>query len=481
MLQKKYSNKIYIMVLLVLATACKSYQPIQKNSTVVNLPKTFSGSTDTLTIATLPINRFFADKYLITLIDTALKANPDVLMALQKVEINRANLMYSQGKMLPAVSLAANIGVEKYGDYTQNGVGNFDTNLSQNINGNQRIPNPVPNYFVGFQSAWEVDLWHKLSSQKQAAYLRLLAGKSGYRLVTTTLVAQIAILYYNLLAFDNELAVIRKNIDLQEKAVEIVKIQKMGGRATELAVQQFEAQLLRTRALEFTTLQQITETENELQFLTGGYKGKIARDTSLIKNTLPPILEAGVPSQMLLNRPDIQAAELELSAMKADVHAARASFFPSLNLTPYAGLNSFNLGLLVNPSSFTYGLLGGITAPIFNRKGIKAEYAKALAEEKMALYNYQKSIYAGFMEVNNNLSAINNYKQALVFKQEELKSLNYALTIADDLYLVGRASYLEIISAQTNVLDAELQMAALKRDLFISSVNLFKAVGGGWQ
>jgi NodT family efflux transporter outer membrane factor (OMF) lipoprotein len=481
MLKKANLYILNTAFLLILMAGCKTYKPVTGSDAAANLPGAFGSSKDTTTIAALPISQFFADQKLISLIDTALKANPDMLTALQRVEASRANLRFSASKLLPTVNIAANAGLEKYGDYTQNGVGNYDTNFSQNINGNQHIPNPTPNYFLGFQSSWEVDLWGKLGNQKKAAFARFLASQSGYRLITTQLTAQIAGLYYQLLALDAELAIIKKNIALQDNALEIVKIQKLGGRATELAVQQFEAQLARTKGLQYTTLQQITETENHLNFLSGSFKGKITRDTSIMKIALPVIIGAGVPSQLLLNRPDIRAAELELTAMNADIKTARASFFPTLTLTPYAGYNSFNAGLLFNPGSFTYGLIGGLTAPVFNRKGIKAEYERTIAEEKIAVYNYQKTILSGFQEVNNNLSGISNYKQAFEFKQQELQALNNALSVANDLYLVGRANYLEIITAQRSVLDAELELTNIKRNIFLSSVNLYQAVGGGWR
>ena len=338
---------------MIMTAGCKTYKPVTGQEAAANLPGTFTGANDTATVATLPISQFFADQKLISLIDTALKVNPDILTALQRIEVSRSSLRFSASKLLPTVNIASNAGLEKYGDYTQNGVGNYYTNFSQNINSRQHIPNPVPNYFLGFQSSWEVDLWGKLNSQKKAAFARFLASQSGYRLITTQLTAQIAGLYYQLLALDAELAIIKKNIALQDNALEIVKIQKMGGRATELAVQQFEAQLQRTKGLQYTTLQQITETGNQLNFLTANFSGKISRDTSIMKIKLPVIIGAGVPSQLLLNRPDIRAAELELTAMNADIKAARANFFPTLTLTPYAGYNSFSAGLLFNPASFT--------------------------------------------------------------------------------------------------------------------------------
>ncbi|TWR25272.1 TolC family protein [Mucilaginibacter pallidiroseus] len=478
---KKAINYIPITIVFVLlATGCKNYQATVTQAQL-NLPDTFAGKADTTTIATIPIRQFFPDQQLVSLIDSALRANPDVLSTLQRVEIARANLRLNASRLLPQISGAANGGVEKYGDFTQNGVGNYDTNLSPNINGNQRIPNPVPNYFLGFQSSWEVDLWGKLNNRKKAAFARFLASQSGYKLLITTLTSQIAGNYYQLMALDAEMAILRKNIGLQNRALEIVKIQKEGGRATELAVQQFEAQLKRTKGLQFNVSQQIRETQNQLNFLLGNYTGNIKRDTSIIIEKLPDVLKAGVPSQMLLNRPDIRAAEYELIAMNADIKAARASFLPTLTLTPYVGYNSFKAGLLFDPGSFTWGILGGLTAPIFNRAALKADLNRTIAESKVALYGYQKTILNGFQEVSNHLGGIENYQKAYDYKQQELESLNKALSVANDLYLVGRANYLEIITAQRSVLDAELELAQTKRNIFLSAVNLYQSVGGGWK
>lgn len=169
-----------------------------------------------------------------------------------------------------------------------------------------------------------------------------------------------------------EAAIIRKNVSLQEKAVEIVKVQKLGGRATELAVQQFEAQLANTRALAYNNAQQVTETENELKWLTGGFANPIERDTSIISLHLPEPLKTGVPAQMLRNRPDIRQAEQELLAMNADIRSARAAFFPTLTLTPYVGYNAFKATLLFNPASAVFGIIGGLTAPVLNRKKNKS-------------------------------------------------------------------------------------------------------------
>ena len=226
----------------------------------------------------------------------------------------------------------------------------------------------MPDLFVGFRSTWEIDLWGKLRSRRKAAYARLLATEQGRRLVQTSLVAQVASLYYELLTYDNQLAVLEKNRAYQERALEVVKMQKLGGRATELAVQQFAAQLLRTRSLAAEARQRIAAAENTLNRLLGRYPQPIPRGRALTMQAVPAAVSAGLPAAMLLRRPDVQQAELQLTAARADVAAARAAFLPSLTLAPYLGLNAYTPALLLNaPGSLAYGLLAGLAAPVFNR------------------------------------------------------------------------------------------------------------------
>lgn len=478
-----------LIILAVAGTGCSQYKSVTLTPKL-DLPATFpsradslnnSGLADSSNIASLPPEKFFSDPYLRKLIDTALAANPDLQSALQKTEIAAASLQYTRSPLLPSLNAEIGAALRRYSDYTMDGVGNFDTNLSPDINKNQHIPNPTPDYFLGFRSSWEVDLWGKLRSRKAAALSRFLASREGYRMVTTELIAQVATLYYQLLALDRQQSILHKNSQLQANALDIVQAQKLGGRATELAVQQFQAQLLHTRSLLRTNAQQITETETQLNFLLGSYSRPIERDTSITRLPLPQALSAGIPSELLLHRPDIRQAEAELIAARADIRAARAAFFPSLNLSAYTGYNAFKAALLFNPGSIAYGLSGGLTAPIFNRKAIKADYARSIAEGRQALYTYQKAILNSFREVTNSLKGMENYQQFYELKQQEVASLNNAVSVANDLYLVGRASYLEVITAQRNVLDAELEMTNAKAGIFLNAVSLYRSVGGGWR
>jgi len=460
--------------------SCGNYKAATFKPTAA-LPDTFKNQHDTLTSANLPVHAFFKDAYLLRLIDSAMTSYPDVLAAYQRIQIAEAQLSFAKSARLPQVDLNLSAGIERYGDYTMNGVGNYDTNLSPNINNNQRIPTPTTDYFAGFRSTWEVDIWGKLKNQQKASLSRFLATQNGFQWVKTELAAAIATQYYKLLALDIESAIIQKNIKYQENALEIVKVQKMGGRATELAVQQFVAQLAHTQALYHSTAQQITEAENQLKLLTGRFSPTIDRDTSIMSLRVPDQLNTGVPAQMLLNRPDVRQAEYELLAMNADIRSARAAFFPALTLTPYVGYNAFKAALLFNPGSAVFGVIGGLTAPVLNRKKIKAEYNTKVAEAKIALSNYQKTALTGYKEVMDNLKGMENYANYYKLKTQEVSALRNAVSVADDLYLVGRASYLEVITAQRNVLDAELELAVSKKDIYLSQVNLYRALGGGWK
>ncbi|SDG88599.1 efflux RND transporter permease subunit [Chitinophaga filiformis] len=435
---------------------------------------------DSSGIGVLSYKQFFTDTLLLQLLDTALMHNTDMLLATQRMETARAQLMAASRAWLPEVNVAVSAGVDRWGDYTLNGVGNYDTNLSPNISDKQRIPGPTPDYFAGLRSSWEIDLWGKLRSRKQAAYMRFLSSEQGRRLVTTQLVSQVAGMYYQLMVLDYEQEVIQRNIGLQETALATVQIQQEAGRATLLAVQQFSAQLLNTRSMALGLKQQSLELENQLNALLGRFPQPIRRDTSLLDAALPPFAQTGVPAAMLSRRPDVQQAALELAAAKADVKAARAAFLPSLNITPYVGFNSFNAGLLFNtPASVAYGVLGGITAPLLNKKQLQSQYNVTTAAGMSAFYQYRQMIINGYQEVITALGQLKNGQEAYDLKSAEVQMLKDGVSTANDLYATGYANYLEVITAQKSVLEAELALAGNKKDLFLGTITLYRALGGG--
>jgi NodT family efflux transporter outer membrane factor (OMF) lipoprotein len=474
--------KEYVCLLSLLIVSCLSGCRIMHNPAPIPTlptPQSYAGRTDSTNIGALPHRTLFTDSKLVALIDTALARNPDLKIALQRVEVARANYNISRGALLPRVDAMATASVDRYGRYTLNGVGNFDTNLSDNIAGSSLIPNPTPDYFLGLRSSWEVDIWGKLRNRRRAAYNRVLASEEGRNLVVTALTANVAQLYYSLLALDGELEIIGENAELQQKALELVQVQKEAGRVTELAVQQFRAQLLNTRGLEGRVLQDIVETENQLNALLGRYPQPIARGASIEKQGLPSTLSAGIPSQLVRRRPDIRQAERELEAANVDVAVAQAEFLPSLNLTPYLGFNAFRTGVLLRPQSLALGIFGGLAAPILNRRALRGNLAVSVAQSREAYYAYQRAILTGVSEVVTSLKGLENYRNVAGLQQQEVAVLRQAATTSNELFANGYATYLEVITAQRNVLDAELSLITTKRSQFLSMVGLYRALGGG--
>lgn len=468
-------NQIYKLAcffpLLWLISSCKVAEGPQLPSPTT-MPTAFNGSTDTSSLGDIAWKNFFRDEQLVNLIDVALHNNPDLLGAVQRIEVARADYDISRGALLPSVDARLRV---RSGDI-------YNNTLDGTIYGDRNTVTQTQNHFLGLVSTWEIDLWGRLKNRRRAAYARFLASEKGQHLLTTTLVSEVARLYYELLGLDNELETVEKNIQLQENALEIIKIQKIGGRATELAVQQFHAQLLRTKSLGFEKRQQIIEAENRLNLLLGRYPQHIPRGLSILKQDLPSVIQAGVPSDMLLRRPDIQQAELELLAAKADVEAARAAFLPAFTITPYAGLHTRSLtSLFSTPESIVLGFLGGLTAPIFQNRQIRADFNRAAAMNMEGFYSYQKSILTGYQEVVSNLQRVENYRSAYDLRKQETEVLLQAVSTSNELFMAGYASYLEVITAQTSVLEAELSMTNTRKEIFLSTIDLYRALGGGWK
>lgn len=476
------TNNVYTIIITVtILQGCIS-QKYVKQYPELKMPDSYYGTMDSYSLGDFNRGQFFRDTILLSLIDTAIKNNLVLKNATEKILISRANLLMQKGLRLPSLNGHVSGSVDQYGKYTMTGVGNFDTNLSQNISEDQKIGEPVPEYFLGLKSSWEIDLWGKLRAKKESARHSLLASESGKQWLTTQLVAQVASLYYELLALDNRLEIIRRNIDLQEKAVEIVEAQMQGGRATALAVQQFNAQLKHTQVLEQQTRLNIIEMENEMNVLLGRFaQTPVPRGLPLRLQIMSGSITSGVPADLLTRRPDIRQAEMELSASKANVIAARKAFFPSIILTPHLGFNSFKLPLLFNGSSIASGLLGSLTQPIFNQYQLKTNYAVANAEQNIAFNNFRQKVLEAYQEVLSYLKGIEHYKKIVALNQAEAQYLTDAVDISNDLYLSGYASYLEVITAQKGVLESELNRTASQNKLLQATLDLYRSLGGGWK
>jgi len=474
---KSYKYIIPTIFLTACLVGCIPTQPIYQASTKTT-PMAYSIGSDSSTIATISWKEYFADKNLIALIDTALANNFDILIALQRVEAASAGVQFSKGLLLPSVSVGGTAAIRRYGLYTMDGAGNSTTDILPG----QTVPVNLPDYFVGFQTSWEADITGKIQNRKKAAVARYLSSIEGKNWLITNLVALIASTYYELQALDIELEIIRENISIQENAVAVVTSQKESGAANELAVEQLRAQLLTTKSLEVEIEQRIIETENQINTLLGRYPQPIERGKTILTDIIPTQLQTGVPSDLIRNRPDIKQAELELIAAKADVKAARAAFYPSLNITGGLGFQAFKPNLLfTTPQSFVFSLVGGLSAPLINRSAIKAHFKGASAYQVELLYNYQKSILNGYVEVYNQLNNLNNLQRIFGYRNEKVNILSQSIQTSNDLFRTGRANYLEVLLTQQNTLNARLDFIDVRKRQMLSQINIYKALGGGWK
>jgi NodT family efflux transporter outer membrane factor (OMF) lipoprotein len=400
------------------------------------------------------------------------------MITLQEIEVARNEIRFRQGQIEPKVFGSGGAGLEKVGRYTSQGAGD----ASAEITPGKTVPEWLPDYRVAAFANWEVDIWKKLHNAKKAAVSRYLATIEGKNFIITNLVAEIANTYYELLALDNQLDIVRESIRLQKNALEIVKIQKQAAAANELAVKKFEAEVLNSQNLEYEILQKVKEAENKINFLLGRYPQSITRDKSVFDNSPHMAVNAGIPSQLLVNRPDIKQAELELSAAQLDVNAARAEFYPSLNISAALGFQAFNPSYLVKfPESLLFSLVGDLTGPLMNKKGIQAEFNKANARQLQALYNYDRTVLNAFIEVSNELSNISNLDQMYDLKSREVDTLIKSIDISNDLFKSDRADYLEVLLTQRDALASKLELIETKKRQFNAITNIYRALGGGWR
>jgi NodT family efflux transporter outer membrane factor (OMF) lipoprotein len=468
------------LILLAIATfwSCRTPEITQRIENKA-VPVSFRNSTDSLQAAKIQWKEYFEDNYLNALIDTALVNNQELNMTLQEIQISKNEISARQGEYLPFVGYRAGAGLEKVGRYTSQGANDANTDIKSG----RETPDFLPDFGGGLFATWEIDIWHKLRNAQKAATMRYLSTIEGKNFMVTNLVAEIANSYYELRALDYQLEIVQTNIELQTNALRIVKLQKEATKVTELAVKRFEAQLLNTTSMQFAVRQGIVENENRINFLLGRFPQLIPRDSSNFEQlSTNNIMQAGSPSQLLENRPDIRQAEQELSATKLDVQVAKASFYPSLGLSGGIGLQAFNPIYLANlPKSLMTSIVGDLAGPLVNKRAITAAYYNANAKQTQAVYNYEQKLVNAYMEVSSQLANVNNLQQAYDFKFQEVNALNESVTISSRLFNSARADYLEILLTQKEALASKLELIDTKMQQMHAKVNVYRALGGGWD
>lgn len=479
---KSYQYGIALGICLTVA-GCKAPAPEAAITTSTPVPESFGTTASTQdannNTAALAWKDYFKDQNLVDLIDVALKNNQELNITLQEIEIAKNDIRVKKGLLLPTVGVRAGAGVEKVGRYTSQGAGDASTEIKPG----KEMPDPLGDFTISAYANWEVDIWKKLRNSKKAALNRYLATVEGKNFVITNLIAEVADSYYELMALDNQLDIVKQTIKLQTNALEIVKIQKQAARATELGVKKFEAEVLTSQSMEFDILQQIKESENKINFLLGRYPQEIKRTSNTnFLSLLPAAVSSGIPSQLLANRPDVKQAELELVAAKLDVKVARAEFYPSLDITAAIGVNAFKPSYLFTmPESLLYSLAGDLVAPLINRNAIKAEFASANARQLQALYNYDRTVLNAYLEVSNQLSKIQNLQKGYDLKSKQVDALNTSIDVSNDLFKSARVDYFEVLMTQRDALEAKLELVDTKKEQLNAAVHVYRDLGGGWK
>ncbi len=474
--KNNYSH-FFLLVLIGLLASCNTPKVVLKQVNE-SVPESFKDQRlDSISIAEIDWHVYFDDANLTSLIDTALQNNQELNIVLQELVIGQNEVLEKSGEYLPFVNIGADTGAEKPGRFTRDGA----VEHSLEIEEGKAFPEPLGDFQFGAMASWEVDIWRKLRNAKDATQLRYLATNEGRNFLISNLIAEIAHSYYELMALDNLLEIINNNAAIQEEALRKVKIQKQNAKANQLAVNRFQAQLLKTRNLQYDIRQEISETENRINFLVGRYPSAIERNTEGFMDLKIDSIQAGIPTRLLQNRPDIRQAEYQLQAANLDVQVARASFYPSLDISAGIGFQAFNPKFLLNPESILFNLVGDLTAPLINKKGIRARFNMASASQIQAVFQYEQTVLNAYTDVLNQLTKLENYDNSFATKQQEVDILSQSVNIANSLFRYAKADYVEVLLTQEEVLDAKMELVETKLQQLQAKVEIYRALGGGWK
>ena len=419
-----------------------------------------STATDTTSIADFRWWELYTDTTLQKLIRETLEHNKDMLTAAARLKEMAAQRRIAYADMFPQVNgrLYTDKEAENYGG------DNYKS---------------TPEYTAKFIASWELDLWGNLRWAKDKSMAQFVQAVENRRALQMTLVAQVAQAYVELVALDNELAIVKQTLSAREESVRLARLRFNGGLTSEAVYQQAQVELARTATLVPDLERSIALKENDINFLAGRYPEKVERSHHPQDIRLPETLPAGLPSSLLERRPDVRAAEEALIAANADVGIAYTNLFPRITLTAHYGLESEEFkDFLHSPYHF---LSANLLTPLFamgkNRAALKAK--KAAYEQ--AVHQYEKAVLSAFKDARNAMVEFNKvqdiYDSRLKLEQAARKSTSLTRT----QYMNGYISYLDWLDAQRTYLDAQIALSNAVRDKQIAMVQLYKALGGGWE
>ena len=439
-------------------------------------PNDAEDTANSVNSACVGVEEFFHDPLLTGLIAQALAGNQEQKILIQDVQIASNQILARQGAFLPFVTIGGDAGLEKYGTFTLPGAGIRDDPFRPG----QFLPNPLPNFTLGTNVWWQLDIWGQLHNARDAAIQRYLATNEGRNYAVTRLVAEIAENYYELMALDKRIEILNEIIRLQEQSRQIAEAQKEAARGTELAVQRFLAEVRKNQSEKLIIDQRIIEVENRINFLVGRYPQPVLRLSGDFVNLKLHKPNLGVPPELLNNRPDIRQAERNLAATGLDVQVARKMFYPRLIIKSGVGYQAFNAKyLLMTPESLIYNIAGELVAPLVNKRAIQAEYGSANSQQLQAVYHYQRTILNAFTEVINRMSKVENYGRSIEIKKQQLAALELSVDLATKLFQNARATYVDVLFAQRDMMDARMVLVETKQQQLSAIVNTYQALGGG--
>lgn len=449
----------YILFLGVCLTSCQLGKHYTRPD--LHLPERLdSTATDTMSIADFRWWEIYTDTTLQTLIRQTLEHNKDMLTAAARLKEMAAQKRIAYANLFPEV---------KGQLYTDKEAENYGGDSYES----------VPEYSAKFIASWELDLWGNLRWAKDRSMAQFLQAVENQRALRMTLVAQVAQAYFELVALDNELAIVKQTLRARQESVHLAELRFNGGLTSETAYQQAQVELARTATLVPDLERAIALKENDISFLAGRYPSTVERSHHPQDIRLPETLPAGLPSSLLERRPDVRAAEEALIAANAEVGIAYTNLFPRITLTAHYGLESEEFrDFLHSPYHF---LSANLLTPLFamgkNRAALKAK--KAACEQ--AAYQYEKAVLSAFKDARNAIVEFNKiqdiYDAQLELEQAARKSIDLTRT----QYLNGYISYLDMLDAQRTYLDAQIALSNAVRDKQIALVQLYKALGGGWE
>ena len=459
-------------VVVVSAVSCMPKLALDKVNP--ELPETFkyTATADTASVADLEWRQFFKDPILQNLIEKGIKNNYDLQIALKQVASSQERLLQAKYMQYPDISFGVSGQISRPSKNSMNGQ-SLNLFLGQSH---------VEDYNAAFNLSWEADIWGKIKNQQEVSRVQYLQTYEASKAIQTQVVAAIAQGYYNLLMLDKQMNVAKSNLELSKNTLDVTEKIWKGGETTSLGVQQAKARTESTELLISQLEQNIAVQENALSILVGENPAKITRTIEMSDSSLPQNISAGIPAAIVSRRPDVRQQELVLLESNSIVGIAQASMYPALRITANAGVNSFKIDNWFQiPASLFGSVLGGITQPIFQKKQLKTDLNVAKIQREKNVLAFRQSVLNAVGEVSDALVSNESLKVQEIKASEQVATLKDGIKSAELLYKSGMANYLEVITAQANSLQAELNLASIKRERLSSIVDLYRALGGGWK